>query len=113
MFLWGIGEGGVINIYTQIDNKILSAIYSSNLTASQIKILLFVLRQTCGYHQKSRKLAASYIAANTNINLRYAKLCLKKLISYNVLKKTGTETKINVIEINFDVSSWKIKTEVV
>lgn len=101
------------NIYTQIDNEILSAIYSSKLTASQIKILLFILRQTCGYHQKGRRLSSSYISANTNIELRYVKLCLKKLINCNILKKTGTETNTNVIEINFDTSSWKINTEVV
>ena len=28
------------------------------------------------------------------------------------MKKTGTETKTNVIEINFDISTWKIKPRV-
>ena len=103
----------MINIYTKIDNKILSVIYSSKLTASQIKILLFVFRQTSGYHQNSRRLSAGYISLNTNIAPRYVKDCLKTLVSYNVLKKSGTQSKANVIEINFDVSSWKIKSGVI
>ena len=69
------------NGYTRISNELLDAIGKANFSATELEIVLCVIRFTYGFGRTSHKLSASFIAEWTKRNKRGIKECLKKLTS--------------------------------
>ena len=68
-----------IDHYTKINNDLLDFLACCDLTASELKILLFIIRYTIGFHRFEADLTNSFISNGTGIELRYVRRVLKKL----------------------------------
>lgn len=71
--------------YTRIDNSLLELLYSNDLCGSELRVALFILRQTTGWNIDKKYMTVSYIANGTGLKDRTVKLAIKKLREKNVL----------------------------
>ena len=96
------------NGYTGIANELVKAIYSTNFNATQLRIILFVMRYTYGFSRKSHAMSISFITKGTGISRRYISQELGKLIECNVIQVINehTTTESRVISINKNFDQW-------
>ena len=102
------------NGYTPIANELLEAIYKTEFTATELKIILLVARYTYGFSRKEYTLSLSYIARGIGVSKRYVSSSVSKLIEDNVLQivKEHTDTQSRVIKINKNYETWLSRTTV-
>jgi len=103
-----MSEVDLINGYVRIANKLLEIIYSSNFNATQLKILLMIMRYTYGFNRKSHSLSITFLAKGTGVSRRYITKELNKLISGKVIHIVSdhTATESREISINKNYKSW-------
>ncbi len=96
------------NGYTPIANELLEAVYSADLNATQLKIVLFIMRYTYGFSRKQHTLSVSFIANGTGISRRYITSELQKLIDANIVKiiETQVGTRARTLQINKHYKEW-------
>jgi phage replication O-like protein O len=96
------------NGYTKIANELLVAIYGTNFNATQLKIILCVIRYTYGFNRKSHELSIGFISKATGVSKRYISEELNNLIKSNVLVtvKEYSASKCRVLKLNKDYSKW-------
>ena len=98
------------NGYIRIANELYQALYKADLSASELRITLFIIYQTFGYNKKSRALSASYISNGTKIPCSTVQKALDKLIKMNVVVfKNNSSHNIRVLQINKYYSKWLSK----
>ena len=97
------------NGYTSIANELLEQIYRRRFSASQLKILLLVIRFTYGFNRKTATLSNTFIAAGTGMHEITVSKEIGALLRDNVLKlhKKPTFHNSRVIGINKDYESWR------
>lgn len=97
------------NGYTSIANELLEQIYRRKFSASQLKILLLVIRFTYGYSRKSASLSNTFIASGTGIHEITVSKEVGTLLRDNVLKlhKKPNFHNSRVIGINKDYEGWR------
>ena len=96
------------NGYTSIANELLEQIYRRRFSASQLKILLLVIRFTYGFNRKTAALSNTFIAAGTGMHEITVSKEVGTLLCDNVLKlyKKPSFHNSRVIGINKDYDSW-------
>ena len=96
------------NGYTSISNELLEQIYRRRFSASQLKILLLVIRFTYGFNRKTATLSNTFIAAGTGMHEITVSKEVGTLLRDNVLKlyKKPSFHNSRVIGINKDYESW-------
>ena len=110
------------NGYTAVANEILDNLYKLSLNGTELKVISCIFRYTFGFHRKSHKLSASFIARWGNCDLRAVKRALKKLqrdriiICINseqrgVVNKAGNVIKIYVDSVLFGAELVKYTEE--
>ena len=94
--------------YTKLFNPILEALCKSDLNASELKIVFFVIRCTYGWNKKKFAMSKSFIAEGTNIDRRNVGKIMKGLVDKNVLIDYGIEkdSRIKVYGLNKHYSQW-------
>ena len=97
------------NGYTSIANELLEQLYRRRFSASQLKILLLVIRFTYGFNRKTSTLSNTFIAAGTGMHEITVSKEVGTLLRDNVLKlhKKPTFHNSRVIGINKDYESWR------
>lgn len=96
------------NGYTRISNELLDAIGKANFSATELEIVLCVVRFTYGFGRTSHKLSASFIAEWTKRNKRGIKECLKKLTNNNVIVVINSKAgKTSEIGLNKNYDEWQ------
>lgn len=97
------------NGYTSIANELLEQIYRRRFSASQLKILLLVIRFTYGFNRKTATLSNTFIAAGTGMHEITVSKEVGTLLRDNVLKlyKKPSFHNSRVIGINKDYESWR------
>ena len=97
------------NGYTSIANELLEQIYRRRFSASQLKILLLVIRFTYGFNRKTATLSNTFIAAGTGMHEITVSKEVGTLLHDNVLKlyKKPSFHNSRVIGINKDYESWQ------
>lgn len=100
------------NGYTSISNEILEKLYSTQLNASQFKIVLVVLRYTYGFQRKQHNLSETFISKATGISKRYVSSEINKLINNNLITviKESTFTTPRVILFNKNYEEWLLNS---
>ena len=95
--------------YTPISNELLDAIYGTDFTATELKVLLFIFRFTYGFSRKECEISLTFISKGVGISKRYISSTVSKLVDNNVLVivKEHTDTQSRVIKINKDYDKWK------
>ena len=97
------------NGYTSISNELLEQIYRRRFSASQLKILLLVIRFTYGFNRKTAALSNTFIAAGTGIHEITVSKEVGALLRDNVLKlhKKPSFHNSRIIGINKDYEGWR------
>ena len=104
------GNPQVENGYVRIATELFEQLYQIPLNGSQIRIVLFIIRNTYGFNRKTWKMSAGYIARGTGICTRVVQREIKKLENCNILKVSHAGIgKIGSIGINKKYSEWMIK----
>ena len=104
------GNPQVENGYVRIATELFEQLYQIPLNGSQIRIVLFIIRNTYGFNRKTWKMSAGYIARGTGISMSMVKREIKKLENCNILKVSHAGIgKIGSIGINKKYSEWMIK----
>ena len=88
--------------YTRIANEILEAIYQTKFNATQLKIILLIIRYTYGFNRKNHDLSLSFIEKATGISKRYVSSELNRLIENRVVivYENHTNTQSRRIGLN-------------
>ena len=96
------------NGFTKIANQMLQIIYGTNFNATQLKIILCVIRYTWGFNRKKHSFSISFLSKATGVSKRYISDELKKLIDTKVLIiiKEHTTTTSRVLKLNKDYAQW-------
>lgn len=76
------------NGYLKIANEIAEALYRTNLSPYEGRILWYVFRATYGYSKKSAPLSLSQIATETHLDRRNVGKAMKRLIERNIIAST-------------------------
>ena len=97
------------NGYTSIANELMEQLYSRRFSASQLKILLLVLRFTYGFNRKTAALSNTFIAAGTGIHEITVSKEIGTLLRDNVLNlyKKPSFHNSRIIGINKDYEGWR------
>ncbi len=97
------------NGHVRIANELYEAIYKTNFNATQLKIIMCVIRYTYGFNRDSHSLSLSFISNAISLSKRYVSDELKKLIESNVILVVNnfTVTKSREIKINNNYSEWE------
>lgn len=97
------------NGYTPIANELLEAIYKTNFTSTELKIIFLVMRCTYGFSRKEYTLSLSYIANGIGVSKRYVSSSVGKLIEDNVLQvvKEHTDTQSRILKLNKNYEEWR------
>lgn len=94
--------------YTVIDNLLLEAIYKCDLNATQLKILLFIIRATYGFHKKEFEMSLSFISKGLNKDKSMVSKELSKLIDRKIVivYKKNDSKKSRSLGIQKDTKKW-------
>ena len=88
---------------TQVDNSLIGYLMKIQ-RASQIKILLCIVRFTKGFHREKTELSAGFIAKYTGLSRRTVVRELSELEKTGIIiRKSGSENCIKTVCINSDV----------
>lgn len=95
--------------YTKIPNNILRAIYRSPFNGTEIRVIVFVIRMTSGWHKENKLLSYGYIAKEANLNKRNVRRAINLLIQSKVIIKSKDGRK-NKLALNQNYTSWQLYT---
>lgn len=90
------------NGYTSIANEILDNLYKIPLNGTELKVVNCIFRYTFGFHRKSHKLSASFIAGWGNCDVRAVKRALKKLQEDRIVICVNSEMRGVTSELMFN-----------
>lgn len=90
------------NGYTAVANEILDNLYKFSLNGTELKVISCIFRYTFGFHRKSHKLSASFIARWGNCDLRAVKRALKKLQQDRIIICINSEQRGVTAELMFN-----------
>lgn len=90
------------NGYTSIANEIFDNLYKVPLNGTELKVIGCIFRYTFGFHRKSHKLSAAFIAKWGNCDLRAVKRALKKLQERKIIICINSEQRGVTSELMFN-----------
>ncbi|MDP3443404.1 MAG: replication protein, partial [Ignavibacteria bacterium] len=94
--------------YTKTPNEIFEAIISGNFKATHYKILLTIIRYTCGFNREDHSFSVSFLSRAMNVSRRYISQELQDLIEKRVVVVTKSYTVKNSrkLKINENIDEW-------
>ncbi len=93
--------------FTAIANELLEHIVQAKLNGTQLRVLLFVIRRTYGFQQKSAELSLSFIANGVGIHRNSVHTTLKQLEAMKIIRITHkTATAPQKIAVEKDYQKW-------
>lgn len=98
--------------YTRIANDLIEALIQMPLTMRELKVLLFIIRHTYGYHHKEHSLSHRFIAAGTGIDSKKIAVVLGDLEKKKVILRKKSHGSIpQIISINTHIGDWLLSPE--
>jgi phage replication O-like protein O len=100
--------------FTRIKNDVLGALILTNVSITELKVSLAIIRKTWGWRKKSDLISLSQLAEATSQSRRSVIYALNKLEKKNMIKvqrsrQSETKNNINRISFNKDFKSWVVK----
>lgn len=93
--------------YTRIANDLIDALIQKPLTLRELKVLLFIIRHTYGYHHKEHSLSHRFIAEGTGIDSKKVAVVLGDLEKKKVILRKKSHGSIpQIISINTHIGDW-------
>ncbi len=98
-----------LNTYSKVPNCLIKAILDYPFNATEHKIILFIVRMTCGWNREKAFISYITLSRSLKVDLRYIKRLIKKLKLNQVIiiEKIGRR---NFLGLNKDCKSWLWKT---
>ena len=93
--------------YTKITNSILRVIYRSPFNATEIRIILAIIRMTLGWNKESKIISYSYLAKEVNLDKRNVRRAVSLLVQAKVIIKSKTGRN-NMLGLNQAPTSWEL-----
>jgi len=97
-----VGEG-----YTKIINSTLRAIYRAPFNATEIRVILAVIRMTCGWNKENKIISYSYLAKETDLDKRNVRRMVSLLVRSKVIIKSKAGRK-NILGLNQIHTTWEL-----
>ena len=98
--------------YTRIANDLIDALIQKPLTLRELKVLLFIIRHTYGYHHKEHSLSHRFIAEGTGIDSKKVAVVLGDLEKKKVILRKKSHGSIpQIISINTHIGDWLLSPE--
>lgn len=98
--------------FTKIDNEVLENICSreTKLNATQITIILLIIRYTSGFSRESHALSAGFLAKASGIHKKQIMPEINKLIQFHIIEvaKEASFNSPRELRINMNTSEWSI-----
>ena len=76
--------------YTRVANNIIEKLAQAPLTASELRVVLYIMRQTYGWRRKETKISIHDISKSTKIAKRHIYRILDRLEVDNVIVRKGS-----------------------
>ena len=94
--------------YTSIANEILCELCKISFNGTELKVIICIFRYTFGFHRKSHKLSASFIAKWINCDSRSVKRALKTLQEKKIIICINSDQRGVTSELMFnkDYEQW-------
>lgn len=73
--------------YTKIENDILDFLYSVEMSASELQILIFIIRNTKGFHRSTMKAAYRFIVNGTGLSMATVKRIMAKFLKSGIISE--------------------------
>jgi len=93
--------------YTRISNAILRAIYRAPFNATEIRVILAVIRMTCGWNRETKIISYGYLAKEANLDKRNVRRAVGLLVRAKVVVKSKIGRN-NMLGINQDHATWEL-----
>lgn len=77
--------------FTKVDNALLESLVLSDLNGSEFRIVLFLIRETAGFHRDSVKLTVDDIARSIGLSTRNVYYALKRLKNKGIVVVNGSQ----------------------
>ena len=87
---------------TQIPNEILEALYQKKLTVYELKVLLVIIRKTCGWDKETDWISLSQFYEETGILKQNVSRTLKKLKGRNIIIRNN-----RYVGLQEDFEKWR------
>jgi phage replication O-like protein O len=98
--------------YTRIANDLIDALIQKPLTLRELKVLLFIIRHTYGYHHKEHSLSHRFIAVGTGIDPKKVAVVLGELEKKKVILRKKSHGSIpQIVSINTHIGDWLLSPE--
>lgn len=99
------------NGYTPIANELLEVILYLPFSATQLKIIFFIIRYTYGFNRDEANMSVGFLAKGTGISKRHITSELNKLLEWNVIEVVQEHTAIRsrVVRVNKDYDEWNMR----
>ena len=94
--------------FTMVENDLLKVLFASSLTSSQVRIILFIIYQTMGYHREEKMLTINYISNGTGIPYSTVRHSLTKLKNKRIINISYNEGMYRIIKINKNFCQWDL-----
>jgi phage replication O-like protein O len=93
--------------HTRIANELLEAIMAYPFNATELKLILVIIRKTYGWKKKSASISYGLLAKLTGRDKRYIRRTLNRLIRDRVILKEKTKYS-NILGLNKYYLQWKL-----
>ncbi|MBQ8960879.1 MAG: replication protein, partial [Ruminococcus sp.] len=98
------------NGYTRIANELLEAVCRLNISGSELRILLYIIRRTYGFSRIFAEIPLSEISAALGIRREHIQKALKKLSGKNIIDlRTGNGSRPQTISIVKNYEEWAVE----
>lgn len=95
------------NGHTRIANELLETIIKYPFSATELKIVLFVVRSTYGWNKKEAIISYGMMAKGIGVDIRYVKRMINKLTKNRIISREKIDNQ-NVLGLNKNYKSWQL-----
>lgn len=96
--------------FTRIANAILDSLVSAQISGSELRIVLAVIRKTYGYQKKEDSISLSQLQKITNISKRNIIYLLQNLEAKKILIISRSNYQCNLIRFNKYSDTWVVQS---
>ena len=98
--------------FTRFPNQLLEGFLRAHLSSRQLRVVLFVVRKTFGFHKESDLISMSQFSKELGIARRNVYGIVKDLEAKNILLSKGKPNKTKEYRIEIDPVKWKVEWRV-
>jgi len=95
------------NGYTRISNEIMEALYLLDINIEAMKIIIFILRKTYGYHKKKDRISLSQFKKALKKEKKHICRNIKKLTTMKIIIKIQSDDGTEY-EFNKNYEEWEV-----